>query len=376
MHRHPAIADIASGDDKRFDLAVRITNETAVRFQSDIGSILSSHPVFNDLANASLNSFLCGPRQQGTVVGMDVLEGIAVLQFLCGVAEQAPVCWVVINTVATLVDDGNQIGAVLGDRTEQLVGPASRFVGLFMLSNRGHEISVRLVDGSSPLEHLEFEVFVHSEYAALRFLAPNDFGHELVDYNDGNTECQQDRKNDETDGPGSDCNIFDRAPLQLLVQIISLKPDKIAPPQAILQQQRERQLNQPLPCLFRIFLVKQNIARLLVACDVVAPSLNDRIEKFALLFRVQPRLQPLETIGNSGTTLRSIDENRIDVPWVAGHNNLHVDPAISIGIGERLTSQLHPHPLGFDNFSWVRIESIHCVQTQVPYPPYEGNKDQ
>jgi hypothetical protein len=32
--------------------------------------------------------------------------------------------------------------------------------------------------------------------------------------------------------------------------------------------------------------------------------------------------------------------------------------------------------LGFDNCSCVRIETIHCVQTQVPYPPYEGNKDQ
>ena len=177
MHRHPAIADIASGDDKRFDLAARITDETAVRFQSDIGSILSSHPVFNDLANASLNSFLCGPGHQGTVVGMDLLEGNGVLQFLCGVAQQAPICGVVINTVATLVDDGNQIGTVLGDRTEQLVGPAPRFVGLFVLSNRGHEVSVRLVNSSSPLEHLEFEVFVHSVYAALGFLAPKNFGH-------------------------------------------------------------------------------------------------------------------------------------------------------------------------------------------------------
>jgi hypothetical protein len=149
------------------------------------------HPVFDNLANPGFQGLLSGPGYHGPVVGMDLLKRDGVFQFLLGVAKQTLIAGVVINAVATLVDDGNQIGAILGDRAEQLVGTASPLFGFSMLGNGGEKVSIGFVEGSSPVENLEFEILVHSPYVVFGFLAPKNFRHELVDHDHGCPECQQ-----------------------------------------------------------------------------------------------------------------------------------------------------------------------------------------
>jgi hypothetical protein len=142
LHGHPAIADIASGDDVGLNLAARVTDETAMRFQGNVGSVLSLHSVFDYLANASLESLLSSPGHQGPVVGVDLLERNGAFQFFLGVAEETLIRGVVIDAVTGLVDNSNQIGTVLCDGTEQLVRPVFRFFGFFVLSNFADEVLV------------------------------------------------------------------------------------------------------------------------------------------------------------------------------------------------------------------------------------------
>ena len=123
LHGHPAIADIASGDDAGLDLAVRVTDETAMGFQGDVGSVLSSHSVFDDLANASLETFLQQPGPPGAGRRGGSAGKKWCFQFFLCIAQETLIRGVVIDAVAGLVDNGNQIGTVLCDGAEQLVRP-------------------------------------------------------------------------------------------------------------------------------------------------------------------------------------------------------------------------------------------------------------
>ncbi len=113
-----------------------------MRFQGNVGSVLSLHSVFDYLANASLESSLSSLGHQGPVVGVDLLERNGAFQFFLSVAQETLIRGVVIDAVAGLVDNGNQIGTVLCDGAEQLVRPVFRFFGFFVLSNFGDEVLV------------------------------------------------------------------------------------------------------------------------------------------------------------------------------------------------------------------------------------------
>src|ERR1700688_2312175 len=140
--RHATIADVASGNDECLDLAAGVTNETAMRFQADVGTILSLHAIFDNLANTSLESLLGGPSHHRPVVGMDLLEGNRLLQFFFGIAEETLIRRVVVDAVSALVDHGDQIGTVLGDGTKQLFGAAMRSFDFLAGSGFGDEILV------------------------------------------------------------------------------------------------------------------------------------------------------------------------------------------------------------------------------------------
>ena len=88
------------------------------------------HAVFQRLADAVFEGLPQVRQHTFPVVGMNLLQGAGGFEFLRRVAEQSLIGGAVVKRLAARIDNGNQVGDVLGDQAETLLAPAQLFGAL------------------------------------------------------------------------------------------------------------------------------------------------------------------------------------------------------------------------------------------------------
>ncbi len=115
-----AIGDVATDDDEFLGHAFRVDDDAGGRFENAPGAVFVANAVFEGLALSGAARFGAGFLDATAIVGMNLVETGGAFQFGERVAESALVGDAVVDAVAFHVHDGDEVGGVFTDETEEL----------------------------------------------------------------------------------------------------------------------------------------------------------------------------------------------------------------------------------------------------------------